>query len=96
MQKTVIVVGAGLGGLSAAISLATMGFKVRIIEKNDKVGGKLNILKKEGYSFDLGPSILTLPHYFRQLWTRAGRVMEETPAVNAEGRSSQPFARTRK
>ncbi|MFH1283320.1 MAG: phytoene desaturase family protein [bacterium] len=76
-KKKVIVIGAGLGGLSAAISLATKGYAVTVFEKNDKVGGKLNVLKKEGFSFDLGPSIFTLPHYFRRLWSRAGQRMED-------------------
>ena len=68
-KKRVIVIGAGLGGLSAAISLASEGFAVQLIEKNDKVGGKLNILTKDGFSFDLGPSILTMPHIFEALFT---------------------------
>ena len=79
--KKVIVIGAGLGGLSAAISLAVKGYSVHVFEKNDKVGGKLNVLKKDGFSFDMGPSILTLPHYFRRLWTRAGRRMEEDVTI---------------
>ncbi|MBN1907821.1 MAG: phytoene desaturase [Deltaproteobacteria bacterium] len=81
ISKKVIVIGAGLGGLSAAISLALKGFPVHLFEKNDKVGGKLNVLKKDGFSFDLGPSILTLPHYFRRLWTRTGRRMEEDVTI---------------
>lgn len=76
-KKRVAIIGAGLGGLSAAISLATMGYSVRMFEKNDRVGGKLNQLKKEGFTFDLGPSILTLPHLFRRLWEKAGRKMED-------------------
>lgn len=76
-SKRVLIIGAGLGGLSAAISLATEGFQVDLVEKNDKVGGKLNILAKEGFTFDLGPSILTLPHIFEALFSRAGRRMEE-------------------
>ena len=75
--KKVVVIGAGLGGISAAISLATEGFDVELHEKNDKVGGKLNFLEKDGYSFDLGPSIIILPHLFRRLFDRAGRVMED-------------------
>ncbi len=63
-RDKVIVVGAGLGGLSAAISLASEGYDVEVYEKNDKVGGKLNYLKRDGFSFDLGPSILTMPHIF--------------------------------
>jgi diapolycopene oxygenase len=77
MKKQVAVIGAGLGGLSAAISLAAEGFAVRVFEKNDKVGGKLNVRRMEGFTFDLGPSILTLPHIFRRLFERAGRRMED-------------------
>ena len=76
-KKSVAVIGAGLGGLSAAISLAIMGYSVEIFVKNSQVGGKLNQLKKEGFTFDLGPSILTLPHLFRRLWERAGKRMED-------------------
>ena len=80
-SKKVIIIGAGLGGLSAGISLAVRGYSVHIFEKNDRVGGKLNILKKDGFSFDMGPSILTLPHYFRRLWTRAGKRMEDDVTI---------------
>ena len=73
----VVIIGAGLGGLSAAISLATAGFTVDLLEKNDKVGGKLNILEKDGFTFDLGPSILTMPHIFSELFNRAGRNMAD-------------------
>ena len=73
----IVVIGAGLGGLSAAISLATEGFSVDLLEKNDKVGGKLNVLEKDGFSFDLGPSILTMPHIFKALFDRAGKNMDD-------------------
>jgi len=76
-QRSAIVVGAGLGGLSAAVSLRAEGFDVEIVEKNDRIGGKLNVREIEGFEFDLGPSIFTLPQYFRSLWERAGRRMED-------------------
>ena len=76
-RPTAIVVGGGLGGLSAAISLAAEGFAVQILEKNERVGGKLNFLEKEGFGFDLGPSIFTLPQIFEDLFQRAGRRMED-------------------
>jgi len=76
-DKHVIVIGAGLGGLSAAISLAQQGYRVTIHEKNDKIGGKLNVLEKDGYVFDLGPSILTLPHIFERLFEGSGRKMSD-------------------
>jgi diapolycopene oxygenase len=77
----VAVIGAGLGGLSAAISLAAEGFKVSVFEKNDKAGGKLNVLRRQGFSFDLGPSILTMPQIFQSLFEQAGRRMEDYAAI---------------
>ncbi|HEX5789795.1 MAG TPA: phytoene desaturase family protein [Luteolibacter sp.] len=75
--KKIIVIGSGLGGLSAAISLAQEGYQVSIHEKNPQIGGKLNVLRQQGYTFDLGPSILTLPHIFERLFTRSGREMKD-------------------
>ena len=76
-EKRVVVIGSGLGGLSAAINLAREGFRVDMFEKNGKIGGKLNYLKEGGYSFDLGPSILTLPQVFQELFTPFGKDMAD-------------------
>ncbi len=76
-KKKIIVVGGGLGGISAAISLAQTGHDVELFEKNEKLGGKLNFLEKDGYIFDLGPSILTLPRNFSLLFERSGRKMSD-------------------
>lgn len=73
----VAVIGAGLGGLSAAISLKSAGYDVEIFEKNERIGGKLNLLEKDGFTFDLGPSIFTLPQFFRDLFERAGKNMDD-------------------
>jgi diapolycopene oxygenase len=75
--RNVVVVGAGLGGLSAAISLVTEGHAVTVLEKNDKPGGKLNVAEEQGFRFDLGPSILTMPHVFETLFERSGRKMTD-------------------
>ena len=77
MKKKIIVIGAGLGGLSAAISLQQSGYDVEIFERNSHIGGKLNLHEQGGYTFDLGPSILTLPHIFERLFTRSGRRMSD-------------------
>ncbi|MBS3963892.1 MAG: phytoene desaturase [Methylomonas sp.] len=77
----VVVIGAGLGGLSAAISLASEGFKVELVEKNDKVGGKLNVLTQDGFTFDLGPSILTMPQIFEALFRRVGKHMADYVSI---------------
>ena len=75
--KKVLVIGAGLGGISAAISLAQEGYDVTLVEKNEWIGGKLSELQAEGYTFDLGPSILTLPHIMGRLFERSGKRMED-------------------
>lgn len=76
-KEKVVVIGAGLGGLSAAISARAAGFEVEVFEKNEHIGGKLNVRSIDGYTFDLGPSIFTLPQIFRDLFARAGRKFED-------------------
>ncbi|HLR92793.1 MAG TPA: phytoene desaturase family protein [Atopostipes sp.] len=92
-KKKVAIVGGGLGGLSAAVSLAQSGFEVSLYEKNAHFGGKLNRLEKEGFGFDLGPSILTMKHIFEKLFTTSGVKMEDyipTVRVIHEWRSFFP------
>lgn len=81
--KKILVIGAGLGGLSAAISLRQAGYDVTVFEKNAQIGGKLNVLKTGGYTFDLGPSILTLPGIFERLFERSGKRMRDYFAIRA-------------
>ena len=76
-RKTILVIGGGLGGLSAAISLAQSGYEVSLYEKNDHIGGKLNRLEQDGFGFDLGPSILTMPKVFEKLFTDSGKNMKD-------------------
>ena len=71
-NQRIAVVGGGLGGISAAASLAAEGFPVALFEKNAHLGGKLNQLELAGFRFDLGPSILILPQIFRALFERVG------------------------
>ncbi len=76
-QKSVLIIGGGLGGLSAAISLAQKRYKVSLYEKNDHLGGKVNRLEQDGFGFDLGPSILTMPKVFETLFTNSGKKMKD-------------------
>lgn len=70
---TTIIVGAGLGGLATAIHLAAAGQHILILEKNEHVGGKLDLHQAAGYTFDTGPSLFTMPWVVRELFAAAGR-----------------------
>jgi phytoene desaturase len=81
----VVVVGAGVGGLAVAIRLATAGHDVVVLERNPVVGGKLATLEEAGYTFDIGPSLLTLPHVFDELLQLTGtRLADEVELVRLD------------
>src|SRR5829696_2541339 len=71
------VIGAGLGGLSAAITLAARGFDVSLFEKNAWLGGKATMLEGDGFCFDMGPTILTVPEVLRRIFAEAGRTLDD-------------------
>ncbi len=72
MLADVVVIGAGVGGLAAAIALASQGVGVTVLERADAVGGKAGTAEVDGVRFDTGPSVLTLPQVFRDLFADAG------------------------
>ena len=63
-NKNVIIIGAGIGGISSAARLAKKGFNVTVIEKNKKLGGRCNYLKIDGHYFDTGPSFLLMSEIY--------------------------------
>jgi phytoene desaturase len=69
----VVVVGGGVGGMAAALRLRAAGHEVTLLERNQALGGKLAGRRRDGFSFDTGPSLLTLPEVFAQLAAVAGR-----------------------
>ena len=71
-MKKAIVVGSGIAGLASSIRLAHKGYKVSVYEKNDTYGGKLGYFKKDGFRFDTGPSLFTMPQYFEDLFFDVG------------------------
>lgn len=66
MNQKVLIVGAGLGGLSTALRLVKEGYTVEIIEKNEQAGGRLNQIKKDGFTFDTGPSFFSMSYEFEE------------------------------
>jgi diapolycopene oxygenase len=75
-EGRVVVVGGGLGGLAAACTLAARGYAVTLLDKNAWVGGKAAVLAEQGFRFDMGPTILTIPRVLSRIWAEAGRPLE--------------------
>ena len=72
-----IVVGAGFGGLAAAVRLGAKGYRVTVFDKLDAPGGRAYTFRQDGFTFDAGPTILTAPHLFNELWALCGRRLED-------------------
>ncbi|MEM6275498.1 MAG: phytoene desaturase family protein [Pseudomonadota bacterium] len=68
-----IVIGAGLGGLAAAMRLGAKGYAVKVLDRLDRVGGRGSSISKGGHRFDLGPTIVTVPEVYEKLWAACGR-----------------------
>ncbi len=73
----VVVVGAGVGGLAVAARLAARRHQVTLLEAGDRTGGKLHTWRRDGFAFDTGPSLLTLPAVYRDLFLKTGKPLEE-------------------
>lgn len=72
-----IVIGAGLGGLSAAIHLLREGWRVTILEKNERSGGRMNMIEEEGFHIDMGPTLLMMPEVIHSIFEACGRKTED-------------------
>jgi phytoene desaturase len=77
----IIVIGAGLGGLAAAIRLAAQGHDVTILEKREMAGGRASFFEQDGFVFDRGPTIITAPHFIDELFTLCGRARADQLAL---------------
>jgi phytoene desaturase len=77
MKQKIIVIGSGFGGLSAAVRLALKGYDVEIFEKRDKLGGRAYVYEINGFKFDGGPTVITAPWLFDEIWEAAGRNRED-------------------
>ena len=76
MNRSVNIIGAGIAGLATAVRLAARGFHVTVFERADRPGGKLNTLSWEGYRWDTGPSLFTLPDLVEELYVLGGEEMK--------------------
>lgn len=76
-SKEIILIGSGFGGLSAAIRLASAGHQVTIYEKRDKIRGRAYQYEVNGFKFDGGPTVITAPYMFDELFALGGRNRED-------------------
>ncbi len=86
-----IVIGSGIGGLAAAIRLGARGYRVTVLEQLDAPGGRAYVYRQDGFTFDAGPTIVTAPFLFEELWSLCGRRF----ADDVELRALHPFYRIR-
>jgi phytoene desaturase len=86
-----IVIGAGFGGLAAAIRLGARGWRVTVLEQLDAPGGRAYVYRDDGFTFDAGPTIITAPYLLEELWALCGRRL----AQDVDLRALDPFYRIR-
>ncbi|MEL6992496.1 MAG: phytoene desaturase [Pseudomonadota bacterium] len=72
-SNAAIVIGAGLGGLAAAMRLGAKGYAVTVLDRLDRPGGRGSSVTQDGHRFDLGPTIITVPQVYESLWAACGR-----------------------
>ena len=86
-----VVIGSGFGGLAAAVRLGARGYRVTVLEQLDAPGGRAYVFRQDGFTFDAGPTIVTAPFLFEELWQLCGKRL----ADDVELRSIEPFYRIR-
>ncbi|MCC6007412.1 MAG: phytoene desaturase [Rhodobacteraceae bacterium] len=84
-----LVIGAGIGGLSAAMRLGAKGYRVTVLDRLESAGGRGSAIWRDGHRFDLGPTIVTVPQLFRELWADCGRDFD----ADVDLRALDPFYR---
>ena len=72
-----VVIGSGFGGLAAAVRLGARGYRVTVLEKLDAPGGRAYVHRQDGFTFDAGPTVITAPFLFEELWALCGRRMSD-------------------
>jgi len=86
-----VVIGSGFGGLAAAVRLGARGYRVTVLERLDQPGGRARVFRQDGFTFDAGPTVITAPFLFEELWELCGRRL----ADDVDLRPVHPFYRIR-
>src|SRR6056297_937053 len=87
LRPHAVVIGAGLGGLASAMRLGAKGYRVTVLDRLEGPGGRGSALWRDGHRFDLGPTIVTVPQVFRELWSACGRDFD----ADVDLRALDPF-----
>jgi phytoene desaturase len=90
-RRHAVIIGAGFGGLAAAIRLGARGYRVTVLEKLGTPGGRASVFRQDGFTFDAGPTILTAPFLLEELWRLCGKQM----ASDVTLKPVSPFYRIR-
>lgn len=77
MPRHAVVIGAGLGGIAAALRLRARGYRVTVCEALDQVGGRARVFRQDGFTFDAGPTVITAPYLFEELFALFGQRLAE-------------------
>ncbi len=86
-----VVIGAGFGGLAAAIRLSVRGYRVTVVDRLSQPGGRARVHRIDGYTFDAGPTLVTAPFLFEELWALCGEDLH----TSVDLRPTEPFYRIR-
>lgn len=86
-----VILGSGFGGLAAAIRLSVRGYRVTVLERLDQAGGRARVHKQDGFTFDAGPTVVTAPFLFEELWSLCGKKLSD----HVDLRPVTPFYRIR-
>ena len=77
MAKKITVIGSGFGGLAAALRLKAKGYKVTLVEKHPDLGGRARVFKKGNFIYDGGPTVITAPYLFEELFALFGKKISD-------------------
>ncbi len=89
--RRAVIIGSGFGGLAAAIRLVVRGWDVTVLERHEQPGGRARVFRENGFTFDAGPTVITAPFLFEELWALCGKRMSDTIDL----RPVDPFYRIR-
>ncbi|MCB9759052.1 MAG: phytoene desaturase [Alphaproteobacteria bacterium] len=72
-MSTAVIIGSGFGGLAAAVRMRALGYDVTVLEANEQAGGRASVFRRDGFTFDAGPTVVTAPYLLDELFTLVGR-----------------------